>query len=317
MTHYRLADSTPSAIILARNPRTGSLDELKTYTGNHIFLNNGDEFQIRLFNPLSEKIGVQIGFNKQLSTSMLVLNPGEDVIVDRFLDDKRKMIFETYQYDKGNSAAVKAVANNGIVEIRFFKEYIYTPPVTTWATGVNINGTLTINGFPYSGCSSSSGIYINNVGSSTLGNSGVISTTLNGNFTDFNLSNSNSRMYDNNVFNCCTSNLTSGLDFASDFSDNFTVQEEQPQIKSSGKLRSKSIKAETGRVEKGQQSDQNFKQVEIQFQNYPFHAVVYNLKPTSEKDNYVKTEIRQYCSVCKYRIKKSSYMYCPKCGNKL
>lgn len=302
MSHYRLSDSMPSAIILARNPRTSSLDELKTYTGNHIFLNNKDEFQIRLFNPLREKIGVQIGFNGQLSSSMLVLNPGEDVIVDRFLDDQRKMLFETYQYDKGNSAAVNAVANNGIVEIRFFKEYIYTPPITTWT-----NGTLTINGtfqLSDSCCTYTSGTAINigqNAGCGTLNN-------LNG-------TSNNNYVYDNTIFNCCS--MDSSLDFASDF----TLQEEQPQYKSkqfaSKIVDNKQIKAETGRVEKGQHSDQNFKQVDIQFQNYPFHSVIFNLKPVSEKNSYVHHEIREYCTKCSYRVRNKKWDYCPRCGYKL
>ena len=108
MTHYRLMDSTPSAIILARNPRTSSLDELKTYQGNDIFLNNGDEFQIRLFNPLTEKIGAQVTINGKIPNRLLVLNPGEVVDVDRFIDEQRRMVFETYQYDDGSQAARNA-----------------------------------------------------------------------------------------------------------------------------------------------------------------------------------------------------------------
>ena len=34
MTHYRMQDGMPSAIILAKNPRTSSLDELRTYNEN-------------------------------------------------------------------------------------------------------------------------------------------------------------------------------------------------------------------------------------------------------------------------------------------
>ena len=122
MTHYRMRDDMPSAIILAKNPRTSSLDELKSYQGNTIYLNNGDEFQIRLFNPLREKIGVQIGMNGDLSQSLLVLNPGEDVTLDRFLDDKSKMLFETYVYDASNPSAANAVAENGNIQVNFFKE---------------------------------------------------------------------------------------------------------------------------------------------------------------------------------------------------
>lgn len=288
MTHYRLADSTPTAIILARNPRTSSLDELKIYTNNHIFLNNGDEFKIRLFNPLTEKIGVQIGFNGQLSNSMLVLNPGEDVVVDRFLDDQRKMLFETYQYDKNNVAAVNAIAKNGIVEIRFFKEYIQ-PTISTYSTGTY--GTLH---------------NVSGMGSiTTSGLNGTI--TSNSTFASFNTSNNNSRLYDQNAF---LNQVSDSLDFASDFKEEEVVKE----VKSKSTKLSK--KAETGRVEKGQHSDQNFKQVDIQFQTYPFHAIVYNLKPTSEKTTYTR-EVREYCVKCGYRLRNNSWLYCPKCGEKI
>ncbi len=153
MTHYRLSDSMPSAIILARNSRTSSLDELKTYQGNDIFLNNGNEFQIRLFNPLKEKIGAQISINGKLSNHLLVLNPGEVANIDRFVDEKRRMIFETYKYDDNNPAAREAVANNGSIEIKFFKEYqpIYYNSSTIYTSSSNNNivydfGTTTTGG---------------------------------------------------------------------------------------------------------------------------------------------------------------------------
>lgn len=123
MTHYRLSDSMPSAIILSRNQRNSSLDELKTYQGTDIFLKHGDEFQIKLFNPLQIKIGASISINGKSSNDLIVLNPGEDIIIDRFVNDKRKMIFETYQYDDSNPQAKKAIENNGLIEIKFFKEF--------------------------------------------------------------------------------------------------------------------------------------------------------------------------------------------------
>jgi hypothetical protein len=330
MTHYRLSDSTPSAIILARNSRTSSLDELKTYTGNQIFLNNGDEFQIKLFNPLTEKIGVQVGFNGQSSKHLLVLNPGEDAIIDRFIDEKRRMIFETYQYDDNNKAAKKAVANNGIVEIRFFKEYIQPLNITTTSTSTYYNpSTVTIGNttFNISGCSSSTTLG-HSAGYSTLtntcgmggvngpiGTQGTNGIVLDGTFTSFDCLNTNSRMYDQksfdsvNLFNCNVSE-SSTLDFASD------IELEQEQIKERG-VKSKSLKKETGRIEKGKKSDQNFKQVEMQFQTQPFHLVTYYLKPVSEKDSYVHHEVREYCTKCSYRVRNNSWIFCPKCSNKL
>lgn len=260
MTHYRMSDSMPSAIILAKNPRTGSLDELKIYQNNNIFLNNGDEFQIRLFNPLKEKIGVQICFNGKSLSQYLVLNPGEDVIVDRFIDDQKKMVFETYKYDDNNTAAKNAVVNNGLVEIKFYKEFF--------------NNTTNPTVYPY---------FIYPYFTNTCG---------------INLSD----------------DLTSGTFFAStntvyDNSNSYRTLEFNNE-------KTKSLK-ETGRVEKGKQSEQVFENVQVQFEITPFHNISYYLRPFSEKNTYVKTDVREYCTECGYRLRNSSWSYCPKCGNKL
>jgi len=284
MTHYRLTDNMPSAIILARNPRTSSLDELKTYQGNDIFLNNGDEFQIRLFNPLQEKIGAQVSINGKTSQNLLVLNPGEDVVVDRFLDEQRKMLFETYKYDDGNQAAKNAVANNGKIELRFFKEQI----THDYATLYNLQGMGAT--YPYGN------INISNTPGFAGGQGSTITT--------------------NNVF--LSSTNTSGMFkspgiYASE-SDLSFVSDPQPEIKSTKRFK-KSLK-ETGRVEKGGQSNQGFKAVDIQFQSYAFHTIMYNLKPMSEKNSYTK-EVRDYCTQCSYRIRNNNWLYCPKCGVKI
>ena len=117
MTHYRLQDRVPSVVITAKG------NELKLYQGNVVYLNNGDNFELRFFNPLSEKVGIEINFNGiRKGDSYLVLNPGQDVSLDRFLDENRKMIFETYTIDGNNSEAVKAIEKNGIISFNFFKE---------------------------------------------------------------------------------------------------------------------------------------------------------------------------------------------------
>ena len=79
------------------------------------------------------------------------------------------------------------------------------------------------------------------------------------------------------------------------------------------KSRSKSI--DTGRVEKGEQSNQQLESVDVKFQTYAFHTVSYQLKPNSEKTQYAN-EIRQYC-ICKYRIRNNNWKFCPKCGRDL
>lgn len=310
MTHYRLTDSMPSAIILARNPRSSSLDELKTYQGNDIFLNNGDEFQIRLFNPLSTKIGAQVSINGKDSNHLLVLNPGEDVVIDRFVDEQRRMIFETYQYDDNNAAAKAAVANNGIIDLKFFKEY-FPPVYPSWNT-VTTAGSFSISG----GCfTTTQGIY------GPSGNGGTIgcasTPTSSGTYFAANLSSGN---LDSQIFNMSCGVLQdksyvdgtpicdSNLDFESDF--------ENKNIRSSRKLSKSISKKETGRVSKGAKSSQDFKSVDVQFEVYPFHTIVYRLKPMSEKNSLVR-EVREYCTSCGYRLRNDKWMFCPKCGEKL
>lgn len=311
MGHYRLSDSMPSAIILAKNPRSGSLDELKTYQENQIFLNNKDEFQIRLFNPLSEKIGVSIELNGKLPSGLLILNPGQDIIVDRFIDDKKKMIFETYQYDASNPSAEKAVAKNGVINLRFFKEY--TPPIYN---AYNY-GTLHISGGTFTGGYATL-TNTNGMGSCTT--QGL--TNINSTFT----SNSSNNFNSPGVY-CCDSDLSFVDDFkdyvAENIEDSIDYSDYVKQSSGSksrgimkGKQMSKDFKKETGRVEKGQASNQNFDQVNAQFETYPFYVVSYQLKPNSEK-NTLLTEVREYCTSCGFRLRNKNWSYCPKCGEKL
>lgn len=318
MTHYRLADSTPSAIILARNPRTSSLDELKTYQGNDIFLNNGDEFQIRLFNPLSEKIGAQVSINGKSPNRLLVLNPGEVVDVDRFIDEQRRMIFETYKYDDGSQAARNAVANNGIIQINFHKEFapIQWPVYNT--------GTITTMGFSGSSGPTYDNLYSLSSPNITIGASGPVGNSgtqgLAGGTTTncFHLSADITMDTNNAVFTASSQPYIAPGVYYSEKDLSF-VSDEQPQIKSrSGSSRklSKSIIKETGRVEKGEKSDQRFKSVDIQFETYAFHTIIYHLKPMSEKNSYTK-EVREYCTSCGYRLRNDKWMFCPKCGEKL
>lgn len=290
MTHSRLQDGIPSGIILAKNPLTSSLDELKIYNENTIYLNDGNEFQIRLFNPLRERIGAQINFNGESSSSYLVLNPGEDATIDRFVDTQKKMLFETYQYDSNNSLAENAVAKNGIVSIKFFKEKKNVVYFSSNFSGVlNSTGGTYKNPVIYRGSDLSTGTL-------NLHDTNVFNTT----------SLNNTTTISSNTLNCINTSSVSmdNLEFNSD-KEVINTKSYQP------KTRMK----ETGRVGKGGQSTQNFKKIDVEFEYYSFYEITYNLKPISEKSEDI--EIREYCTQCSTRIRKKTWIYCPKCGNKL
>jgi hypothetical protein len=78
----------------------------------------------------------------------------------------------------------------------------------------------------------------------------------------------------------------------------------------------KEMKLETGRVEMGEESSQEMNVVDAQFESTPFHVVTYQMKPESHKPQTI-SEVRNYCTGCGYRIRKSSWKFCPKCGEEL
>jgi len=241
--------SVPSAII------TKKRNELKYYRVNEtntIYLNDNDLFEIRFFNPLNVTVGAEIFINnKKISDSKIVLYPGQDVTIERYLDTNRKFKFETYTVDTNNPAVKNAIKNNGIIEIYFYKEKE----------------------------------------KSVLNNLYV--------------SNDTYTYYDNSSISY-TASLNN---FNSTFDDSFK-----------GKSRSRGLE-ETGRIGKGGYSDQQFENVDIDFEFFSFHNVIYKLMPMSQKKEQTSVvypqNIRNYCSTCGYRIRKSSWVYCPKCGDKL
>ena len=127
--------SNPQAYITKRKQRVKQFDGL-------VYLNNGDEYQIELFNPTPNHILAKIKVdNSYLSGGGIVLRPGERVFLERFLDSNNKFVFRTYEVGK-EAVNLGAIDNNGYVEIEFFNEY--KPSQSYW--GGNSGSTLTLNG---------------------------------------------------------------------------------------------------------------------------------------------------------------------------
>lgn len=264
MTHYRMLDQEPSAII------TVAGSEKKIYQNGQIFLNNGENFEIRFFNPLQTKIGVEILFDGiKKNDGYLVLKPGEDVILDRFLDDKKKMLYETYTIDANNSAAVNAAKMNGLIEFKFYKEY-FKP------RDYNLNGFYKCSSRTYT----PPAIFSHEVDYSDEVVGGASFSATMDNLT-----------FDINESIGCY-NTSSTIDYSPTETKNLV---------------------ETGRIEKGSESEQEMKIVDMQFESHAFHTIKYQLKPTSQL-NIDVSEIRNYCSRCGYRLRKNSWRFCPKCS---
>lgn len=85
-----------------------------------VYLNNGDEFQIQLFNPEKYVIAVKISLNGEELSDMLVIRPGERIWLERYFNQSRKFKFSTYEVED-SSEAKDAISLNGEVKIEFYR----------------------------------------------------------------------------------------------------------------------------------------------------------------------------------------------------
>lgn len=233
-----------------------------------VYLNNGDEFEIELYNPTDSKVLAQIELNgKSIGAIGIVLRPGERVFLERFLNESKKFIFETYFV--GNSDDTKkAIQKNGTVTVKFYNE----KKEQAWYTG---NFGLTINPLSY-------------VFPSIDPNQFYYGTTAG----QFNSDASNATLTQSSGSATYTSSVSVDL----------------PKNKLS-----KSI--ETGRIEKGSESNQSFDYDNSVFNTYYSWQTTWKILPFSQK-HVDPTELRVYCTSCGSKRKKQSHMFCPNCGTK-
>jgi hypothetical protein len=247
-------NTKPSAWIVSSNDRGR-----KSIKNGKVFLTDGDEFEIELFNPLTVSVLADIKLNGQsISKTGLVVKPGQRVYLDCFIDDKKKFKFSTYEIENSGES-LDATQNNGLLEVFFYKEdvitldnwqrkfdriivekyYPYNPypwhnPYTVWYGTTNpYNTVITTNG------------------------SGIIGTT----------TTSNAYYSSNNVVNC---SYTSSVDLSN---LNIGGSNNMTNINS----------IETGRVEKGKVSKQKFTEVEMDFERNYISSTIIQILPESRK----------------------------------
>jgi hypothetical protein len=240
------------------------------YNGNTVFLNDKDNFEFEIHNPKQKSVLVKIKLNGEyISTSGVVLRPGQRVFLERFLDSNNKFEFSTYEVNN-TSENRSAIDLNGDVRIEFYDE---SAPIRN---GIHYPNT-TITTYPWNPVMYGG---THNTGAPTFTTTGGIGTT-------------STAHYSSNSIN------TSGI-----LSNTFAG----PNIRSK-----KSI--ETGRVEKGVSSNQNFSNSYENFKYNVTHQVTFKILPLSNK-NKTTEDIRQYCTECGTKTK-TNFKFCPSCGNKL
>ena len=244
-----------------------------------VYLKDGQEFQIELFNPTQTRYLVKFKINGNYQADRgLILNPGQRYFLDRFIDDDRKLAFSTYEIED-SKAAKKAIEKNGLLEVEFYSETflhgniisypkIYNTP--NWSQPIWTTNPST---FWYG---TSNGISNNAGGSSTL--------TLAG-------STINNVSYTSGTVNCGTT-YTSTSNYSSVVND---------------------ASIETGRVEKGEKSDQKFEEGYGTFSSWASYTTTVQIIPLSQKPAEAQ-EIRSYCTGCGSRVKKQTWKFCPNCG---
>jgi hypothetical protein len=132
---------SPSATVTVNRNR------LKTY-GNAVYLKSGTNFEIELYNPMSSRVLAVIELDgKNISSSGIVINPGQRVYLERWIEESKKFKFSTYEVEN-NYETKRAIASNGKVKVSFYEEVNkYISP--SWGNPGVIYTTNGTGGQPY------------------------------------------------------------------------------------------------------------------------------------------------------------------------
>lgn len=107
---------------------TRSKNRLKCYNDT-VYLKDGSNFEIELYNPTQFRVLAKININGiSVSAGGIVVNPGQRVFLERFIDEDRKFEFSTYWVGRTEQDKA-AIERNGLVEIFFHPE---SSTSTTW-----------------------------------------------------------------------------------------------------------------------------------------------------------------------------------------
>jgi hypothetical protein len=237
--------------------------------GSSVYLNNGEEFEVEIFNPKSNSVLAKIKINgNYLSGGGIIVRPGQRVFLERYLNEARKFKFEVYEVNSSSKEVQEAIKNNGEVIVEFYDETIYKDrPNITLSNG----GSYWTNDYLYNGI---------NINSTTTG--------------DF-------KLY-NNSFTTNSTSLNTDVDYSSSLNLRKSLQTDRFK--------------ETGRIEKGSDSKQEFESVDMDFNVYPSNYSTWRILPLSEKPFTAKEVNVLYCGNCGIRRKKDTHKFCPHCGTK-
>lgn len=285
MKNVTTRETVPCAYVTKGKQRIKQFDKT-------VYLNNGDEFEIELFNPTTNKVLAEIELNGVTIGAGIVLRPGERVFLERYIETARKFLFETYNVS-GNNADVKAaIALNGNVSVKFYAESI--PVVYRTTTFPQIDWT-------YWG-----------YGTGTYKNYGTLDCCGNGNPPSAAvtyLTNS----FDNVSGSVSSATFTSNVNY-NDASKLKCCAKVSNDYKSPGiYVTEKDESFETGRIEKGSVSNQSFQYDNTTFNTYWTWTSYWKILPKSQKPVTSEDLNALYCGNCGARKGKGAF--CQHCGS--
>jgi len=264
---------------------TKGRQRVKQYNNDSVYLNNGNEFEIELFNPTTSKVMAKIKLNGVSIGAGIVLRPGERVFIERHLDEAKKFIFQTYEVNGNNSDVQRAIANNGDVEVLFYKEKTPTYP------SINFETTWTTKWPTWYGDYT----YPNTIGSPIFGS------------MDWDGVKDSSVMYSNSC-DAAPTIVTASIDGL--------LNQDKINSNPKGRKMGRSSKSvETGRIDKGSVSNQSFSNDHSTFETYWEWRSQWKILPLSQKP-LVSEDIKTFCTNCGARKKRGSHKFCPNCGTK-
>ena len=256
-----------------------------------VYLENGQEFQIQIFNPHNFTIGAEIFINGERLSNYLVLKPGERIWLERYLDIKKKFKFSTYEVEGNDKDVQEAIKDNGNIEVKFYKEVrkkdFPNYPITT------IDYNFKTTEWHPTTLISQPNDYVEDHWSTT------ISTKANRSDNKF----CTTHTYYSNP---CIDTLTTGdqgnlVSFCTSL-----VSANMPD----------DMICETGRIEAGSTSNQEFDNVNMDFEYFPFVTEKIKILPISQKP-FTNNDLHKiYCPECGRKLK-STYKFCPFCGSKI
>jgi hypothetical protein len=256
------SNSKPNAWIVTPNDKGR-----KSIKSGKVFLEDKEEFEIELFNPLTVSVLADIKLNGQsISKTGLVVKPGQRIYLDCFIDDKKKFKFSTYEIENSGEA-LDATQNNGLLEVFFYKEDVIT--LDNWQR--KFDRIIVEKWYPAYYPSYPVYPYYNRPSIWYGTTSPTIDIIGNGNCVTTNLTNgvigttTTNTYSSNNMINCSyTSNVN--VPYGGTTVNNLFTNS-----------------LETGRVEKGEKSKQKFTEVDMDFEKHYISSTIIQILPESRK----------------------------------